>query len=1100
MLTFLKYIIIYFLLNSANYQTQLFAADQIDTVRIAVRALSGVEAATEKWTATANYLSNSIDGYTFLIEPITSFDEMREVVENNEVDFVFTDPSAHIDLGINYGTTRLATLINMGEGCGCARYGGVIFTRADRHDINEFNDLIGKSIMGFHPESFGGWRMEYRELIEVGIDPFKDCSEVIFSQNGTQEEVVRNVLQGIVDIGTVRTGLLENMVTSGNIDRGDFKIIGSIADDFPLLHSTRLYPEWPFVSLKHTNDLLTKEVTIALLQMKPDNLAAREGGYTGWKTPSSYGKVLLLLKELKISPFNVQHTSILGFIKLYWKWFILAVLAGLLVFWIIIYIARINAQLRVMQKKLEQQVMHGEDRIREISENASDMIYRMSLPDGRYEYVNQACVRMFGYTPAEFYDSPLLIKQAIHPDSLKYFEESWAKLIKGEMPPTYEYQIVHKSGTVKWLYQRNVLINNDQGDPIAIEGIVTDITEHKQSQKAIQHLSDRTKAILSAVPDIIMEVNEQLVYTWANKAGLAFFGNDVIGKEAQYYFEGEQDTYEAVSPIFKDTAEELIYVESWQRRKDGEKRLLAWWCQPLKNNEGYIGAISSARDITENKQAQEKLKANEQFLNSVFNSVQDGISILDPDLTIKHVNGTMNKWYQVNLPLEGKKCYEAYHNSDKPCDPCPSLRCFDSGKTESNIIRGLPGSPIEFIELYSYPIKNSDSNEVTEVVEYVRNITSRKQAENSLRESEEKYRLIVENANDGIEITQDDKIIYTNNRFADMLGYSVETLKNIHFRTLFTKQALQELYERQKIRKISKQLYENYETTFYKQDGSIIDVAVKSKIIDYQGKPATFAIIRDITERKQANKKIADALREARQALEVKDQFIANMSHEIRTPLNSILGFSDLLRMRFSEVAGPSEKKIFTYMKASNDRLLRTVDSILDMSQLAAGSVQISPEILNLDELVISVTQELTLFAKKKQLEFHYKLAKQPSIIYADKDSIHKALINLTENAIKFTNKGSVELKLEQKDGQTVLSVIDTGIGISKEHQQRIFEPYTQESEGFTKNFQGIGLGLALTVRYLELNHVKLNLVSTKGVGSTFTLTFPIFEEKTHNG
>ena len=144
-----------------------------------------------------------------------------------------------------------------------------------------------------------------------------------------------------------------------------------------------------------------------------------------------------------------------------------------------------------------------------------------------------------------------------------------------------------------------------------IQNIVNIITHGIERISAIDELKKLTirhNAILSAVPDIIIEVNKEKVYTWANKAGYEFFGDDVIGKEASYYFEGVQDTYEKVAPLFKGT-KDLIYVESLQRRKDGEKRLLAWWCKNLTDEKGNIkGAISSARDITEIKKIEQQLR------------------------------------------------------------------------------------------------------------------------------------------------------------------------------------------------------------------------------------------------------------------------------------------------------------------------------------------------------------------------------------------------------------------------------------------------------------------------------------------------------------
>jgi PAS domain S-box-containing protein len=149
--------------------------------------------------------------------------------------------------------------------------------------------------------------------------------------------------------------------------------------------------------------------------------------------------------------------------------------------------------------------------------------------------------------------------------------------------------------------------------------VTRDITGSKKAQENIDKLFLRQQIILSAIPDILMEVDANKVYTWANEAGLEFFGKDVIGKEASFYFEGEQDVYDRVAPLFYGS-EEVIYIESWQRRQDGQKRLLAWWCRVLKDGEGNVtGALSSARDITERQQAEERLFQKSQLLKAINN-------------------------------------------------------------------------------------------------------------------------------------------------------------------------------------------------------------------------------------------------------------------------------------------------------------------------------------------------------------------------------------------------------------------------------------------------------------------------------------------------
>ncbi|MGI2335257.1 MAG: PAS domain-containing sensor histidine kinase [Dehalogenimonas sp.] len=146
---------------------------------------------------------------------------------------------------------------------------------------------------------------------------------------------------------------------------------------------------------------------------------------------------------------------------------------------------------------------------------------------------------------------------------------------------------------------------------------IRNISGRKQAEQALSAISRHQDTILSTIPDIIMEVDNNKIYTWANRAGTEFFGEDVVGKEASFYFEGEQDTYGYVQPIFNGSIAETVYIESWQRRKDGQRRLLAWWCRSLKDESGnVVGALSAARDITERQIYENKLLEAEQRLTS----------------------------------------------------------------------------------------------------------------------------------------------------------------------------------------------------------------------------------------------------------------------------------------------------------------------------------------------------------------------------------------------------------------------------------------------------------------------------------------------------
>jgi len=204
------------------------------------------------------------------------------------------------------------------------------------------------------------------------------------------------------------------------------------------------------------------------------------------------------------------------------------------------------------------------------------------------------------------------------PDSAPLLDKAFTDAVEKGVPYDLELELIKTTGKRIWVRTIGRPHIKD-GKVVRVSGNIMDISERKQAEEELMDLSSRQEAILSAVPDIIMEVDNNKLYTWANRAGIEFFGDDVIGKEAKYYFEDETDLYEYVKPIFEGE-EETLYVENWQRRRDGEKRLLAWWCRGLRNSEGQItGALSSARDITESRKAEEIIA----HLNRVLLSIRD---------------------------------------------------------------------------------------------------------------------------------------------------------------------------------------------------------------------------------------------------------------------------------------------------------------------------------------------------------------------------------------------------------------------------------------------------------------------------------------------
>ena len=266
-------------------------------VKIAVLALRGNDVALKTWSATAEYLAQKIPGTTFRVVPY-DFKAIGPAAQRGDYDFVIANSSIYVELEALYGVTRIATLQGLSPGRASTLFGGVIFCRSDRNDITTLADIKGKVFGAVEQNSFGGWRMAWREFHGVGIDPYHDFMQLEFI--GTHDGVVQAVRDGRVDAGTARSGILEDMAREGKINLTDFKIIHQqYNDQFNLLHSTRLYPEWPFARLRHTNDALAQKVSIALLSMQPEDEAAGKAGIHGWTTPHDYNDVHDLFKELR---------------------------------------------------------------------------------------------------------------------------------------------------------------------------------------------------------------------------------------------------------------------------------------------------------------------------------------------------------------------------------------------------------------------------------------------------------------------------------------------------------------------------------------------------------------------------------------------------------------------------------------------------------------------------------------------------------------------------------------------------------------------------------------------------------------------------------
>lgn len=328
-------------------------------VKIGVLAHKGIQQCEEAWNPTASYLSSHIRENNFMIVCLP-FDKIDQTVKNGDIDFIITNPSIYTELQIKYHVIRIATMQNLVLGKGYNLFGGVIFSRADRTDIKKIEDLRGKKFMAVDKTSFGGWRMAWRELKRHGINPEQDFFSLQFG--GTHNKVVYAVRNGVVDAGTVRTDTLERMAEEGEISLQDFKIIpyidqGPEYENFPLLLSTPLYPEWPIAKSKHVPDRIAKKVASALFNMPKESPAAKSAEIEGWTTPLNYQSIDELLKDLRIGPYeNLGRVTLSDIFRNYWKSLIGITIGLCFLISFALYVNGLNKNLEVSQHQLQLQL------------------------------------------------------------------------------------------------------------------------------------------------------------------------------------------------------------------------------------------------------------------------------------------------------------------------------------------------------------------------------------------------------------------------------------------------------------------------------------------------------------------------------------------------------------------------------------------------------------------------------------------------------------------------------------------------------------------------------------------------------------------------
>jgi len=278
------------------------------------------------------------------------------------------------------------------------------------------------------------------------------------------------------------------------------------------------------------------------------------------------------------------------------------------------------------------------------------------------------------------------------------------------------------------------------------------------------------------------------------------------------------------------------------------------------------------------------------------------------------------------------------------------------------------------------------------------------------------------------------------------------------------------------------------EAKFRHSDGSIVTALSSFQRISVEGEECVLAVMTDITQREEKKQALIEAKERAEEIAQFRSTVLSNMTHEVRTPLTVILGFTSIL----SDGVRDDYQRFVDLIERSGRRLLLTLDSLLDLAQLEAGTLDPDMEIQSVADAVTRMTSSHAEAVEENDLVFSVDVPETHVFAEFDFELLGRVVNHLIDNALKFTEDGSISVEVQQRRDDVAICVRDTGAGIDKAFQARIFDAFAQESEGNTRSHQGSGLGLTVSKRIVECMGGQLTIDSEKGTGTCVSVTFPV--------
>lgn len=770
--------------------------------------------------------------------------------------------------------------------------------------------------------------------------------------------------------------------------------------------------------------------------------------------------------------------------------------------------------------KKEQRIQELENKIRKLHTgvfgNEKSIICKLFFENSKEGYLliedkkiidcNNAAVNMFGCTSNQDLIGEIPFDLPLNKQTQGKFKFQRTDEITSDV-------IFDKKYAFNWIIQRK------DGKELPVEVCVTklpiqdkiilcaalrDISERIEMKKTLEENRRLYQNIFENNYSIMLLIETRCGRIFdANQAACSFYG---YSKEQLTNMNISQlnilNNDEGIANAIKAAIEgkkDRFYIS--QRLANEEIRFVEVHCNRTKYKDKELLCLV-VHDLTNMKKVLNALEESEKKYKELFNKANDAIYLYKLDK-----NGKPNNFMEVNdiackrLSYSRKELLNMTVKDIKPDNEYSSL--YNRIKK----IEKEGHATFESVHISKYgdriPVEvNSHKFELfgeEVILSIVRDITRRKWIEKFLRESEERNRILVELLPDPIILQKDGRILYTNQAAIKFLG-----AQNRH--SFIGKNILDfiEVYPDENVASIKKKL-KNETNNFSlfdelriirKSDNAVLEVEIASTVFNYSNKQAMLILLRDLSDRRKAEKYIK-LFNDAIKYDKLKTQFFANLSHELRTPLNVILGTIQILTMYLNEKPLQDIEKCISnrvkVLKQNCYRLLRLVNNLIDITKIDAGYYELDLQNQNIVNVVEEITLSVSEYIEQKKIKLVFDTDIEEKIIACDPDKIERIMLNLLSNAIKFTDPGgSILVNIYDKGKSIRISVKDTGIGIPKDEIKNIFEHFRQVDKSFTRSHEGSGIGLSLVKSLVEMHGGYIIVDSEYGKGSEFIIELPV--------